>query len=310
MLNQPQMSTKQPIFSTVFNIAAFLFLSTGLLSCYSLSSQAYFFNFNAPDRKIELDSQLIEISGITIFNNDTSLLAIQDESGIVYQISSNTGKIQRQVSFTPKGDFEDIQYAPPFVYVNKSNGTIFQLDDKNFKVLKTFDSGLNKENDIEGMFYSSGTQSLLLSCKGPLEIKPEEFNRRAVFAYDLKKNKLGLAPVFSISKEAINDFISEAKNTSDAEGLRSNYNDKVKEFNFGPSAIAIDPITKNYFVLSSVGKIMLVADQSGKITHIFKLKKDIYPQPEGMAFDSKGNLYISSEGKKGKGSLVFLKRLK
>lgn len=304
------MSVKQPVFSTVFNIVTFLFLSIGLLNCYSLRSQAYYFNFNTPDRKIELDSQLIEISGITTYKNDTTLLAIQDESGIIYQLSGNSGKILRQVSFTTKGDFEDIQYAPPFVYVNKSNGTIFQLDDKNFNVLKTFDSGLNKENDIEGMFYSSGTQSLLLSCKGPLKTNLDEYNRRAVFIYDLKKNKLSSEPMFSISKESVNTFISDAKNTNDSETLKSNYNDKVKEFNFGPSAIAVDPISKNYFILSSVGKIMLVVDQSGKIINIFKLKKEIYPQPEGMAFDSKGNLYISSEGKKGKGSLVYLKRLK
>lgn len=303
------MSTKQFSFS-IFTQSIWMLLGIfSFISCETVHSQVSFFNFNSPDRKIELDSQLIEISGIAIFKSDTTLLAIQDESGIVFQISANTGKIQRKVSFTPKGDFEDIQYAAPFVYVNKSNGTIFQLDDKDFKILKSFESGLTKQNDIEGMFYSAGSGSLLLSCKGPLETKPEEVNRRTVFSYDLKKNKLDSAPLLSISREAINSFVSEGKNTNDADGLRKNYNEKVKDFSFGPSAIAVDPFTKKYFILSSVGKIMLVAEPNGTISHIFKLNKEIYPQPEGMAFDSKGNLYISSEGKKGKGSLIFLKRL-
>jgi len=62
------------------------------------------------------------------------------------------------------------------------------------------------------------------------------------------------------------------------------------------------------YVISSVGKVMLVFDHTAKLKDIINFRRSIFVQPEGISFDSKGNLYISNEGKEGNGTIVFCKR--
>ena len=82
-----------------------------------------------------------------------------------------------------------------------------------------------------------------------------------------------------------------------------------KDMVFSPSGIAIQPQTKNIYILSSVGKILLVLDKLGKkILTIQALEKKITKQPEGITFDKKGTLYISSEGRSGKGRIFHFKK--
>jgi len=92
----------------------------------------------------------------------------------------------------------------------------------------------------------------------------------------------------------------------DYDKLWSNYNKNNPEFSLGPSGIAVDPINNDIYVISSVGKVMLVFDHTAKLKDIIKLQKSIFVQPEGISFDSKGNLYISNEGKKVMEQLYFV----
>lgn len=297
----------QPIINKA-TIISRLFVFIAFLLSFTVSAQQGHFNFNAPERRMELDSQLREISGISFFNKPTSLLAIQDEAGIVYEISTRNGQVLSQHVFHPKGDFEDIQYAPPYIFVNKSKGEIYQLEEASFKTNKTFESGLNKLNDIEGMFYQKNDNSLLLACKGPKDEQVPSQNERSIYKYDLSTNKLSAKPLFTISKDDIENFIAAHPNIEDYLDLNANYNKNEIKFTFGPSAVAIDPKTEEIYLVSSVGKVLVILSKDFKIQNIVKLKKHIYPQPEGLAFDQDGNLYISSEGKKGNGALIFLKR--
>lgn len=41
---------------------------------------------------------------------------------------------------------------------------------------------------------------------------------------------------------------------------------------------------------------MVVADDTWNIEQVYPLNADAFLQPEGMAFDKQGNLYISNEG--------------
>ena len=66
--------------------------------------------------------------------------------------------------------------------------------------------------------------------------------------------------------------------------------------NFAPSAIALNPIDGNIYLLSTVGKTLLVADRSAEIKSIYFLDDAAYIQPEGICFDHRGIMWISNEG--------------
>ena len=73
---------------------------------------------------------------------------------------------------------------------------------------------------------------------------------------------------------------------------------------FSPSGIAIHPITKNIFIISSVGKMVVEFTSEGKLQKIYSLNYSYFKQPEGISFDEKGNLYISNEAKGGKANIL------
>jgi uncharacterized protein YjiK len=74
-----------------------------------------------------------------------------------------------------------------------------------------------------------------------------------------------------------------------------------------PSGLAIHPRTGNLYVIASVGKMLLVLSPEGRLLHAERLDKDLFEQPEGIAFDLQGNLYIASEGEDGPGKLMKFK---
>jgi len=68
-----------------------------------------------------------------------------------------------------------------------------------------------------------------------------------------------------------------------------------RKINFHPSALAQNPQTKEWFILSSVNKMLVIADQNWKVKSVYALNPSIFEQPEGIAFDRQQNLYISNE---------------
>jgi len=69
-----------------------------------------------------------------------------------------------------------------------------------------------------------------------------------------------------------------------------------KKSTFHPSALALHPLTNEWYIVSSVNKALIVTDKNWKIKNVYHLSTNVYNQPEGIAFDKQGNLYISNEG--------------
>ena len=65
---------------------------------------------------------------------------------------------------------------------------------------------------------------------------------------------------------------------------------------FRPSALAKNVNTNEWYILSSVNKVLVVTDASWKIKNVYPLNPKLFNQPEGIAFDDHNNLYISNEG--------------
>ncbi len=64
---------------------------------------------------------------------------------------------------------------------------------------------------------------------------------------------------------------------------------------FHPSALAQNPLTREWFVLSSVNKLLVITDENWKVKSVYPLDPSVFNQPEGIAFDQQQNLYISNE---------------
>ena len=96
-------------------------------------------------------------------------------------------------------------------------------------------------------------------------------------------------------------FISISQNE-----IKEKYN---KADYFAPSGIAIHPITKNIYVITSIGKMMAEFSPEGKLLAVFDIDYPHFQQPEGISFDKNGDLYISNEAKGKKANILKFKYL-
>jgi uncharacterized protein YjiK len=263
--------------------SAAAFDNTRALTLYALDDKK-------PD-KIKLPERLSEISGIA-FSPDGRLFAHGDESAVVYQLDTSSGEIVKQFNVGSgtlggpmKGDFEDIAIVGDRFYLVQSNGTIVEFSEgENGKEVEyqEYKTELKSKNDVEGLCYDETTNALLLLCKGDPG-KGVDNTMRAVYSFPLATKELDPKPRFLISADEV------MKQTGG------------KAFN--PSAITRHPRTGTFLVLASAGNALVELSPEGKILGVARLDGDVHPQPEGIAVSSGGSLFISDEGRGGKGRL-------
>ncbi|MCC7466747.1 MAG: SdiA-regulated domain-containing protein [Saprospiraceae bacterium] len=233
---------------------------------------------------------LREISGLSPSDTPGLFLAIADERGEVFFIESERGgEVKRQILFRDKGDFEGIELAGKSIWAVKSDGDLFELSDwkKGQPTVAEYKTPLKKSDDVEGLAYDPWRKCLLLACKQ----HPDSSGNRQIWSFDLKSKTLGNTPVYLVDPTAVNQLLP--------------YTETEKQDFFSPSAIALHPKTKDVYLISTALKRLVVLDyHSGNIKHVVRLDKKLLPQPEGLAFDQAGNLFIGSEGKKGEGLLL------
>jgi DNA-binding beta-propeller fold protein YncE len=141
------------------------------------------------------------------------------------------------------------------------------------------------------MAYDKAQNQLILTCKGATS---DPF-KRSFYGFDLTTKKCSEVPLFDISLTQVQDFLK--KTNANQDDFDKYLDAAPSEFHFGPSGIAVHPITGEWYIVSSVGKVLMVVSRKGDILNMIKLDKKIHPQPEGITFDSDGTLYISDEGK-------------
>ena len=76
-----------------------------------------------------------------------------------------------------------------------------------------------------------------------------------------------------------------------------------------PSAAAINPLTKDVWILASVNHLIIVTDRKGNTKEVYTLDPVIFNQPEGITFTPWGDLLISNEAgdKYGTATLLIFK---
>ena len=260
------------------------------------------YDLSKPDATLEMPAELTEISGLSLSPSvPDQLCAVQDEQGILFFLDKKTGAVTAKIPFETKGDFEGLEVVGQSAYVVKSSGALYEVKkfDTPTPTVRIIKSSLTKKNNLEGLGYDAATNSLLLACKDAGG-NTETFVRE-VYSFSLKTMELNKKPTYSISNQQMATFIKSNATALDVEDFGAYLQpDEAEGWKFGPSAIAVHPISHAIYLLSSVGKILVVLDHdSGNIIGMQKLSKKNQTQPEGIVFDSDGTLYISNEGKKG-----------
>lgn len=232
----------------------------------------------APTNVLSLGNELEEVSGITLLPNGM-MAAIQDEEGYVYYLNPSTGEVADRKKFGKNGDYEDIAYANGLLYVLESDGDLHWFPWEGGEAEK-IENDLETDNDTEGLCYHADSQQLWIACKEDAGLKGKKIkDTRSVYAWSLREKKLFTKPILQLNT----DYLSELAQA------------KVQ---FKPSGIALHPITSDIYLISSVGKLLLVLDPAGQeVKHLQSLDYSHFPQPEGICFSANGTLWISTENK-------------
>jgi uncharacterized protein YjiK len=262
------------------------------------------FSFNYrlddPDWAFNLPNELEEISGLGISEDGQEIVAVQDEDGILFFINPYNGEVIRETKFWKDGDYEGVEWVGNTIYVVKSTGTIYEVINPAHaeQEVEKYNFFLNDDNDVEGLAYDKANNRLLLACKAQAGHEVEYPHKRGIYAFDLSKKVMEEQPVYFVDADSVRHYLDQDPGIRKLEKLVAFF-DPDEAFGFSPSAIAIHPLSGHLYITSSVGKMLLVLDTTGRILHIEKLSKKVHPQPEGLCFDPNGGLYLSNEGKGG-----------
>ena len=225
----------------------------------------------------------LEISGITFKDGNSNILyAEQDEEGKVYYLKPGDTKAQH-TKFGKNGDYEDIAICGDKMILLRSDGSLYVFpfseigkpEAANVQEYKNVLPG----GEYEGLFCDNATRQLYALCKNCRNADASE----AATGYILSLTASGAIEQqggFSISVKEITSIA------------------KQKQMKFQPSALALHPVSHDWYILSSVNKLLVITDQNWKVKEAYHLNPSIYLQPEGIAFDKNANLYISNEGSK------------
>ncbi|MBB6238826.1 uncharacterized protein YjiK [Pedobacter sp. AK013] len=231
--------------------------------------------------KYNMPQNLFEISGIVFHNGDPKeVFAIQDEDGDLFHLGL-TDKESKFTKFGGKGDYEDLTIIKNYFIVLKSNGELhtFPISELSkpeaANVTKT--KGLVPKAEYEGLAADEKNNMVYILTK---DSKPDS-KAKASSIYGFKfGDDASLKPSgeFSLSHKDIEKISGSSKSR------------------FRPSALAKNQKTNEWYVLSSVNKLLVVTDTNFKVKATYPLNPSLFNQPEGIAFDRDNNLYISNEG--------------
>ncbi|UKT65107.1 SdiA-regulated domain-containing protein [Pedobacter mucosus] len=228
-----------------------------------------------------MPQNLFEISGIAFYNGDPKdVFAIQDEDGDLFHLGLSD-KESKFTKFGAKGDYEDLAIINNYVIVLKSNGELhtFPLSESNKaeaeNVVKTKD--LVPKAEYEGLAADAKNNMVYVLTKDSKS--DSKAKSSSIYGFKFSANgTLSASGQFSLSHKEIEKFSGAGKSK------------------FRPSALAKNLKTNEWYVLSSVNKVLVITDADFKVKAVHALNPKFFNQPEGIAFDKNNNLYISNEG--------------
>ncbi len=253
------------------------------------------YDLKKPAQKFFLPYVLSEISGLS-FKSPNKLLAVDDETGKVFEYDIDNKKIVHSMEFSKPGDYEGVELIGDQVYVLESDGDLYTFTYSPSKKMEAnkIENDLERSNDTEGLGYYPPMNQLLIACKDKATVKGNDAKGRAVYSFDLQTQDLSRDPIFTIRSKDLESFWEEKKD----------FEYEADRIKFKPSAIAYHPIENVLYVLASTGKLLIVIDRDGSIKATYPISARVLSQPEGLCFAPNGDMYISSEGEGDRGYVL------
>lgn len=274
-----------PAFSLILLFSSSLVSCNGVVTQDQIVDSIYLsydhekvpYTFYKPDSIYTLPLELTEVSGLTAMPDGT-LAVIEDESGIIYQISTS-GEILNSYEFGENADYEAIEYADGKYYAFESNGDFHQVVVSGDEVSsEKIETEFKKSNEIEGLALKDG--QFLVAPKSKGEVKDFEAADKAVYLVSMDSAKI-VDQALQINKDELEEF------------LKKRHPD-ITVMEFDPSGVAVDPVEGNIYLLSA-DMILVIFTPEGELLDVVLLELTSYRQPEGITFTSDGTLYICSE---------------
>jgi len=235
--------------------------------------------------KIKLGEDLDEISGIWFDPSGPMIFAEDDEEGRIYQVDPTTGKIGGHTTFNSGGDFEDLTNDGHYWYMMRSNGNLFRITGAFTDSVRseTFKLHLPGYNNFESACFMPAQGKIYLVCK---QCEADSGQRISVYAFNTATATYDPGPVVTMIPDRTmlpaGDSVEIIK----------------------PSAMAVHPVTGEWYIMASVNHLLIVAEPGGKWKKVYPLSKDWFKQPEGMSFAPNGDLYVSNEARSGTPNII------
>ena len=258
------------------------------------------YDLSNPDKIDVLPAILHEISGITEIDN-SNIACIQDENGIlvIYDLSKST--INQHFIFHGDGDYEGIARAGNTIFVLRSDGTLYEIQDyKSAGYTNILFKTEIPASDNEGLCYDKKNNWLLIGPKS--NIVGEKKSKRAIYGFSLGTKYILEKPVVKFDLKAIKEYAIE--NKLDLPVTYKKNEKPEPEIELRTSAIGIHPVTNKLFLISGIEQIFFVFNLDGTLEYMEKLDPKLFNQPEGITFLNNGDMLISNEGGSGTATLL------
>jgi SdiA-regulated len=233
----------------------------------------------------DLPIVLKEVSGIASIDS-IRFACVQDEVGSIFIYNIATSTIQEEIPFASAGDYEGITLVNDTAWVIRADGKLYQVSTLYSKatVITEYTTPLTTDHNVEGLCYDASANRLLLAIKNA---EPGGKTYKGIYAFDLTTKTMAAEPVFKI------DMKQELKTGN-----------KKRSFEIMPSGIAIHPQTKDMYVTDGRNSALLIMNAAGSVKSIIDLNNKDFHQPEGITFNTNGEMFISNEGAKGGGNIL------
>jgi uncharacterized protein YjiK len=244
------------------------------------------YNFsNVVSYKLDI-TKLREISGIAWDSKNEVFLAISDASGKLFYLDKDARLLPDEPVFGDNADYEDVAILNGKAYILRSDGMITQFIKDSAGKSYGVEVGKIKlagTNDFETMYSDPARNALVLICKN---CKTD--NAKSVSAFAFYPDSIGFdnKPLYIIDAAKVEEL------------------SPFKTSKFQPSGAAINPVVQKLYILSSASNQLAISDLDGKVESVYKLSEKLFPQPEGITFTQKGDMFVSNEAVTGKPTLL------